>query len=210
MPETQHTTPAVRVEQVAEADFPTQFGKFRICGFRGKSGDREQEIVVLKVGDLSASATVPMLRIHSQCLTGEVFASLRCDCGPQLQMALRMIAESSGGLLIYDSQEGRGIGLLNKLIAYQLQDEGADTVEANQMLGFDADERDYGFAVAILRQFNLSEVRFLSNNPDKVAALELGGIRVVERIPCEPESGDRASAYLRTKKEKLGHLIGAQ
>jgi GTP cyclohydrolase II len=197
----------VKVEQVAEADFPSRYGQFRVCGFRGISGDREQEIVVLKVGDFDGNGDVPMLRIHSQCLTGEVFASLRCDCGPQLEMALRMIADSGCGLLIYDPQEGRGIGLLNKLMAYQLQDEGADTVEANQQLGFDADERDYGFAVAILHHFELTEVRFLSNNPEKVAALERGGIRVVERIPCEPESGARASAYLRTKKEKLGHMI---
>jgi GTP cyclohydrolase II len=210
MPKTNHAGAAITVEQVAEADFPSRYGNFKICGFRAHSESREQEIVVLKVGDLSGKGAAPMLRIHSQCLTGEVFASLRCDCGPQLQMALRMIGESGCGLLIYDPQEGRGIGLLNKLMAYQLQDEGADTVEANQMLGFEADERDYGFAVAILRQFELSEVRFLSNNPDKVAALELGGIRVVERIPCEPESGDQASAYLRTKKEKLGHLIDAR
>lgn len=200
-------TPAVTVEQVAEADFPSHYGNFRVCGFRGVSGDRVQEIVVLKTGDLESADPAPMLRIHSQCLTGEVFASLRCDCGPQLQMALRLIADSGSGLLIYDPQEGRGIGLLNKLMAYQLQDEGADTVEANEQLGFDADERDYAFAVEILRQMNVREVRFLSNNPAKVAALERGGIRVAERIPCEPESGDRASSYLRTKKEKLGHII---
>ena len=199
--------PAVTVEQVAEADFPSRYGTFRICGFRGTGGGREQEIVVLKTGDLSAAGGAPLLRIHSRCLTGEAFAGLRCDCGPQLEMALRTIAESGRGLLIYDPQEGRGIGLLNKLKAYQIQDEGADTVEANRKLGFDADERDYGFAVAVLRHFDLSAVRFLSNNPEKVAALERAGIRVVERISCDPDVGDRAAAYLRTKKEKLGHAI---
>ncbi len=198
---------AVTVEQVAEADFPSRYGKFRICGFRGTGGGREQEIVVLKTGDLPADGDAPMLRIHSQCLTGEAFAGLRCDCGPQLETALRTIGESGCGLLVYDPQEGRGIGLLNKLMAYQIQDEGADTVEANHKLGFAADERDYGFVVAVLQHFNLSEVRFLSNNPQKLAALEHAGIRVVERISCEPDAGDRAAAYLRTKKEKLGHWI---
>ncbi len=202
-----HTPPAVTVEQVAEADFPSRYGKFRIYGFRAVDASGEQEIVVLKAGDLSAEGGAPMLRMHSRCLTGETFAGLRCDCGPQLETALRRIAESGRGLLIYDPQEGRGIGLLNKLMAYQLQDEGADTVEANQKLGFDADERDYRFVVAVLRHFGLSEVRFLSNNPQKVAALEQAGIRVLERIPCEPEAGRRATAYLRTKKEKLGHWV---
>lgn len=201
---------AVAVEQVAEADFPSRYGEFRICGFRAAGGGREQEIVVLKAGDLSGAGAAPMLRIHSRCLTGEAFAGLRCDCGPQLEMALRRIAECGRGLLIYDPQEGRGIGLLNKLRAYQIQDEGADTVEANRKLGFDADERDYGLAVAVLGYFGLREVRFLSNNPAKVAALERAGVRVVERLACDPEVGDRAAAYLRIKKEKLGHAIEAR
>ena len=140
-------------------------------------------------------------------MTGEVFGSLRCDCGPQLQMALRLISEEGRGILIYDPQEGRGIGILNKLRAYELQDQGADTVEANEALGFAADARDYGLAVAVLVDLGVKRVRFLSNNPAKVAALEAAGVTVAERVPCEPTSSDQAAAYLRTKKEKLGHLI---
>lgn len=196
------------VELVAEADFPSRHGNFRICGFRGFGPGGEQELVVLKQGNLRAAGDAPLLRIHSQCITGEVFRSLRCDCGPQLALALEMISEAGCGLLIYDPQEGRGIGLLNKLMAYQLQDEGADTVEANQKLGFGPDEREYGYAVAVLRHFGLESVRMLSNNPAKVAALEREGIRVVERVPCAPEdAGDLAQSYLRTKRDKLGHLV---
>lgn len=210
MAEGNQAAPAVTVEQVAEADFPSRYGAFRICGFRAAGGGDEQEIVVLKTGDLSGEGAAPMLRVHSRCLTGEAFASLRCDCGPQLEMALRAIAASGRGLLIYDLQEGRGIGLLNKLRAYQIQDEGADTVEANRQLGFDADERDYAPAAAVLRHFGLREVRLLSNNPEKASALERAGVRVVERIACDPEVGDRAAAYLRTKREKLGHAIASR
>jgi len=195
------------VEQVAEAAFPCEFGEFRIFGFRATNGGRQQEIVVLKMGDLTAPGVPPLVRIHSQCLTGEVFHSLRCDCGLQLAMALGKIAAEKRGLLIYDPQEGRGIGLLNKLKAYQLQDEGADTVEANEKLGFGPDLRSYDWPVAILRHFHLDRVRFLSNNPSKVKALEDAGITVVERVPCEVTANERAASYLRTKKEKLGHLI---
>ena len=196
------------VEQIAEADFPSRHGNFTICGFRGLGPGGEQELVVLRKGNFGASDKVPLLRIHSQCLTGEVFHSLRCDCGPQLTLSLEMIAEADYGLLIYDPQEGRGIGLLNKLMAYQLQDEGSDTVEANQQLGFGADEREYGYAVAVLRHFGITSVRMLSNNPAKVEALEREGIRVVERVPCAPEdAGDLAQSYLRTKRDKLGHLV---
>ena len=206
MPDSSKHAPACAVELVAEADFPTRSGHFRICGFRG-TGSGAEEFVVLKKGDLGSGEAAPLLRIHSQCLTGEAFGSLRCDCGPQLSMALSMIAESDCGLLIYDPQEGRGIGLLNKLMAYRLQDEGADTVEANQKLGFGADERDYALAVAVLRYFRITEVRMLSNNPAKIEALERGGIRVVERLPCVPEAGDRALSYLRTKRDRLGHIF---
>lgn len=195
------------VSKVAEAELPTRFGEFQVCGFRGQGPASEQELVVLVRGDITSGTQVPLLRIHSQCLTGEVFGSLRCDCGPQLELAMSRIAKSGCGLLVYDPQEGRGIGLLNKLMAYELQDEGADTVEANQQLGFGADEREYGFAVAILRHFGLSEVRMLSNNPAKIEALEDEGIRVTERVPCMPESGHQALSYLKTKKEKLGHLV---
>lgn len=199
---------SARVESVAEASLPCRYGDFRILGFRGFAGGKETEIVVLKMGDLDAEGSAPLVRIHSQCLTGEVFGSERCDCGPQLRMAMRMIAEDGRGLLIYDPQEGRGIGILNKLRAYELQDQGADTVEANEALGFEADARDYALAVEILKNLGVGRVRFLSNNPSKVSALEEAGIRVEERIPCEPTAGDRAVHYLRTKKEKMGHLIG--
>ncbi len=196
------------VELVAEADFPSRFGDFRICGFRGVGPRGEQELVVLKKGEFATGGEAPLLRIHSQCLTGEVFRSLRCDCGPQLALALSTICEAGNGLLIYDPQEGRGIGLLNKLMAYQLQDEGADTVEANQRLGFGADDREYGYAVAVLRHFGIARVRMLSNNPAKLEALEREGIEVVERVPCAPDdAGDLAASYLRTKRDKLGHLV---
>lgn len=207
MPDSSKHAPAYAVELVAEADFPTRSGDFRICGFRGTGPGGAQEFVVLRKGDFGSGNAAPLLRIHSQCLTGEVFGSLRCDCGPQLSMALSKIAESDCGLLIYDPQEGRGIGLLNKLMAYRLQDEGADTVEANEKLGFGADERDYAFAVAVLQHFAITEVRMLSNNPAKVEALERDGIRVVERVPCDPEAGDLALSYLRTKRDRLGHIV---
>ena len=207
MPDSSESVSDCSVELVADAGLPTRFGEFRVCGFRGASPRGEQELVVLLRGDIQAAGPAPLLRIHSQCLTGEVFGSLRCDCGPQLALALAKIARSERGLLIYDPQEGRGIGLLNKLMAYQLQDEGADTVEANQRLGFDADEREYGCSVAVLRYFGLARVRMLSNNPAKIAALEREGISVVERVACAPETGDLADSYLRTKREKLGHIV---
>lgn len=200
---------SARVEPVADASLPTPYGEFRILGFRGIYDGKEHEIIVLKMGgDLSAPGPAPLVRVHSQCVTGEVFGSLRCDCGPQLQMALRMIAEDGRGVLIYDPQEGRGIGLLNKLRAYELQDGGADTVEANEQLGFAADHRNYALSVAVLEALGIQRVRFLSNNPAKVNALTGAGIEVEARIPCEPSAGDHAAHYLRTKKEKLGHLIG--
>lgn len=207
MPDSRCTAAAFSVEKVAEADLPTRHGEFRILGFRGDGPGQAKEIVVLTHGDLAAGGVPPLLRIHSQCLTGEVFGSLRCDCGPQISMALRQIAGSARGMLIYDPQEGRGIGLLNKLMAYQLQDAGADTVEANQRLGFGADEREYGFAIAILKHFGLDSVRMLSNNPAKIDALEREGIRVVERVPCAPDAGSLAMEYLRTKRDKLGHIV---
>jgi GTP cyclohydrolase II len=201
---------SVSAELVAEAALPSRYGDFRVLGFRGMQQGREHEIIVLTLGEFAAAGPAPLVRIHSQCLTGEIFGSLRCDCGPQLEMALRMIAEDGRGLLIYDPQEGRGIGLLNKIRAYELQDHGADTVEANEALGFAADQRDYGLAVAVLAALGVSKVRLLSNNPDKLRALEQAGVAVEARIPCEPEPNDRAAGYLRTKKEKLGHLIGSR
>lgn len=157
------------------------------------------------MGDVHSSA--PLVRIHSQCLTGDVFGSLRCDCRQQLEMALAMIAERGAGILIYEQQEGRGIGLMAKLRAYELQDEGLDTVEANEKLGFKADHREFALPAEILRHMGVTQVRLLSNNPDKVAALERAGIKVVERVPCEVDASSYAQEYLKTKKEKLGHLF---
>lgn len=194
-----------RIRKVAEADFPTEFGLFRIYGFEGDGPVGKEEAIALKMGDLSGDP--PLVRIHSQCLTGDVFHSLRCDCRAQLEIALKSIAQEGRGLLIYEHQEGRGIGLLNKLRAYELQDEGADTVEANQRLGFESDLRSYELPGAILRHFGLRAIRLLSNNPEKVDAVERAGIRVAERVPCLADVLDTRQAYLRTKKEKMGHLL---
>jgi GTP cyclohydrolase II len=198
--------PDLTFRKVAEADFPTRFGKFRIYGFEAARLPENQEAVALKIGDFS-SAGPPLVRIHSQCLTGDVFHSLRCDCRAQLELALDQIVAEARGLLIYENQEGRGIGLLNKLRAYELQDHGLDTVEANERLGFDADLRDYALPAAILRYFNITEVRLLSNNPEKVAALEGAGIKVVERAPIIVPPLETTAEYLKTKREKLGHLL---
>ncbi len=200
------------VRQLASADFPTRWGTFRIFGFDGKfgtgSGQREETAVALVMGDLKA--TPPLVRIHSQCLTGDVFGSLRCDCRQQLEMALSMIAHQGAGILIYEQQEGRGIGLMAKLQAYELQDAGLDTVEANERLGFKADHREFVLPAEILKSFGVSRVRLLSNNPDKVAALEQGSIQVIERVPCEVSHNPHAEDYLKTKKEKLGHLFNSR
>ena len=194
------------LKKVAEADFPTQFGVFRIYGFEGRYGGETEEAVVLRMGEL-AGEPAPLVRIHSQCLTGDVFHSLRCDCRAQLEIALNSIAQEGRGLLIYEHQEGRGIGLLNKLRAYELQDQGADTVEANERLGFEGDLRNYELPGAILRYFGLTAIRLLSNNPEKVQAVENAGVQVVERVPCLADVVDTREAYLRTKKEKMGHLL---
>jgi GTP cyclohydrolase II len=198
------------IQQVASADFPTRWGKFRIYGFEGRFGDgserRVETAVALVMGDIHAQA--PLVRIHSQCLTGDVFGSLRCDCRQQLEMALAMIAEQGVGVLVYEQQEGRGIGLMAKLQAYELQDLGLDTVEANERLGFKADHREFALPAEVLKALGISKVRLLSNNPDKVAALERAGVRVVERVPCEVDASPHAEEYLKTKREKLGHLIG--
>jgi GTP cyclohydrolase II len=197
----------LKLSKVAEADFPTRFGEFRIYGFEGIRQAETEEAVVLKLGDLSAERSAPLVRIHSQCLTGDVFHSLRCDCRSQLELALDNIVAEGRGLLIYEHQEGRGIGLLNKLRAYELQDNGLDTVEANEKLGFEADLRDYALPAAILLYFNVRQVRLLSNNPDKVKALEDAGIEVVERAPIVIPPLETTAEYLRTKREKLGHLF---
>jgi GTP cyclohydrolase II len=197
------------IQQVASADFPTRWGTFRIYGFRGHSGSdgdrRVEEAVALVTGDVKSSA--PLVRIHSQCLTGDVFHSLRCDCRQQLELSLSLIAEEGAGVLIYELQEGRGIGLMAKLQAYELQDAGLDTVEANQRLGFKNDYRDFALPAQILKSLGVTRVRLLSNNPEKVEALERAGVHVVERVPCEVTPSRHAEEYLKTKKEKLGHLF---
>jgi GTP cyclohydrolase II len=200
------TTPALRIEKVAEADFPSEYGHFRIYGFRCAHGEESEEALALRLGDLTDGAPV-LVRIHSQCLTGDVFHSLRCDCRSQLELSLQRIAREGRGLIIYENQEGRGIGLLNKLRAYELQDAGADTVEANEQLGFEADLRDYELPGEILRYFGIREVRLLSNNPRKIEALERAGVRVTERVPCIVQPVESREEYLRTKKEKMGHLL---
>lgn len=202
-------TSTLTLRQVAEADFPSRFGHFRILGFEGATGGEVEESVVLRMGDIAGPQPV-LVRIHSQCLTGDVFHSLRCDCRAQLEIALEAIAHEGRGLLIYEQQEGRGIGLMNKLRAYELQDQGADTVEANEQLGFRADQRAYEMPPAILKHLGVKAVRLLSNNPGKIQALETAGIRVVERVPCIAEPVGSSENYLRTKKEKLGHLLGPQ
>ena len=196
-----------KVKQVASADFPTRWGQFRIHGFTSGSahGGKIEEAVALVMGDdLSKS---PLVRIHSQCLTGDVFGSLRCDCRQQLEMALSMIAKEGNGVLVYEQQEGRGIGLMAKLQAYALQDSGLDTVEANEKLGFKADHREFQLPVEILKALGIRQVRLLSNNPDKVGALERAGIRVTERVPCEVAPSKYTEDYLKTKEEKMGHLF---
>jgi GTP cyclohydrolase II len=200
----------VQILKAAEANFPTRFGQFQIFGFRDAnfpdgSSTPGSEIIALVMGDIHGEPP-PLVRIHSQCLTGDVFHSLRCDCRAQLEIALEMIAGEGRGIIIYENQEGRGIGLINKLRAYQLQDQGADTVEANEQLGFAADLRDYALPGAVLRHFGLQAVRLLSNNPEKIEALEQAGVRVTERIPCQ--APDPANAkYLATKKDRMGHLL---
>jgi len=201
------------VRQVASADFPTRWGQFRIYGFRGEFGgsdgdggaQRTEEAVALVMGDVHSAP--PLVRIHSQCLTGDVFHSLRCDCRQQLELSLAMIAEEGAGILIYEQQEGRGIGLMAKLQAYELQDAGLDTVEANERLGFKNDYREFTLPAEILKALGVTSVRLLSNNPDKVEALERAGVRVAERVPCEVTPSPHAEEYLRTKREKLGHLF---
>ena len=202
------------VKKVAEADFPTRWGAFRILGFEGVLAESQpggepartvEGLVVLVMGDIHA--TPPLVRIHSQCLTGDVFGSLRCDCRLQLELALKQIAEAGAGILLYEQQEGRGIGLMAKLKAYELQDQGLDTVEANEELGFAADCRAYELPAEALKLLGVSRVRLMTNNPDKVIALELAGIEVTERVSAEVEPQESFAAYLKTKQEKMGHIF---
>jgi GTP cyclohydrolase II len=201
------------VKKIAEADFPTRWGKFRILGFEGRVAPRpgceplgaQEGLVALVMGDIHAAP--PLVRIHSQCLTGDVFGSLRCDCRLQLELALSKIAEAGAGIVLYEQQEGRGIGLMAKLKAYELQDCGLDTVEANERLGFAADCREYELPAEALKLLGVHQVRLMTNNPDKVAALEAAGITVVERVSAEVAPQGSFERYLRTKQEKMGHIF---
>jgi GTP cyclohydrolase II len=212
--------PFVSVKKIAEADFPTRWGAFRILGFEGtlsaeQAGEaapgspaqcgKVEGLVALVMGDIHSAP--PLVRIHSQCLTGDVFGSLRCDCRLQLEMALSKISSEGAGILLYEQQEGRGIGLMAKLKAYELQDQGMDTVEANEELGYAADYRGYELPAEVLKLLGVKQVRLMTNNPDKVAALQSAGIAVTERISAEVEPQDTFAGYLKTKHEKMGHIV---
>jgi len=188
----------------AHAVLPTRYGKFTIYGFEGR-GPHEEAVALVR-GKLNGKAA-PLVRVHSQCLTGDVLTSLRCDCRAQLELSMQKIGRAPSGILLYLPQEGRGIGLMNKLRAYQLQDGGMDTVEANVSLGFAADAREYEFPAKILKKLGATRIRLLSNNPDKVQQLESAGVRVVERVPCQPRTSKVSRAYMQTKKSKMGHLL---
>jgi GTP cyclohydrolase II len=188
----------------AHAALPTRYGSFTVYGFQGRGP--QEEAVALVRGKVNGK-TAPLVRVHSQCLTGDVLGSLRCDCRAQLELSLTKIGRAASGILLYLPQEGRGIGLMNKLRAYELQDGGMDTVEANETLGFAADERDYEFSAQILKKLGATKIRLLSNNPEKVRQLESSGIRVAERVPCQPRVSRISRGYLKTKKRKMGHLL---
>jgi GTP cyclohydrolase II len=210
--------PFATVKKVADADFPTRWGHFRILGFEGlidhpapcddatpASASRTESAVALVMGDIHTAP--PIVRIHSQCLTGDVFHSLRCDCRQQLELALATIADNGSGIVLYEQQEGRGIGLMAKLRAYELQDQGMDTIEANLELGYKADCRQFELPAEILKQLGIQKVRLITNNPEKVEALELAGIKVVERLSAEVPTHPNNERYLQTKREKMGHLV---
>ncbi len=198
-------THTISVKKIAVANLPTEIGEFKIAGYRSKTSS--EEFVVLFKGEMQA-AVPTLVRIHSQCLTGDVFGSIKCDCGLQLKKAMELIEQAGRGAIVYQQQEGRGIGIINKIRAYALQDEGADTVEANEDLGFAIDARNYQQCAEILFDLGLCHVRVMSNNPDKLKALEEAGLKIVERVPIEVASQEPAAYYLKTKKEKMGHLIG--
>ena len=192
------------VERVAVANLPTEWGDFQIAAYRSLT--TREEFVVLFKGEMSRDVPT-LVRIHSQCLTGDVFGSTKCDCGKQLHRTMQMIEQEGRGAIVYQQQEGRGIGIVNKIRAYALQDQGADTVEANEQLGLAVDLRDYRQCAEILFDLGLCKVRVISNNPLKLRALEEAGLKIVERVSIEVDATDDAAEYLRTKKEKLGHLL---
>ena len=195
------------VKLIANAKLPTPFAEFTVHAF--VSGDGKEHLA-LTLGDLLVPSAAPLIRVHSECLTGDALFSLRCDCGFQLRAALEKIAAEGRGGLLYLRQEGRGIGLGNKIRAYALQDKGVDTVDANHQLGFPADGRDYGLAVRLLRELGLSRIRLMTNNPAKLDALVRDGIEVVERVALEQGRNPHNAAYLDTKMTRMGHLIGAK
>jgi GTP cyclohydrolase II len=212
------TMPFASVRKLADADFPTRWGQFRILGFEATLEEPEscndaipapavriESAIALVMGDIHSAP--PIVRIHSQCLTGDVFHSLRCDCRQQLELALLAISDARAGILIYENQEGRGIGLMAKLQAYELQDQGRDTIEANLELGYKADCRAYELPAEILKMLDVKSVRLITNNPEKVEALVSAGIEVVERISAEVPSEPTNERYLETKREKMGHLV---
>jgi GTP cyclohydrolase II len=205
VPASNHGVPQL----VAQAVLPTRYARFTIHGFEGEGPD--QEAIALLRGNIrgpfKSKKAVPLVRVHSQCLTGDVLTSLRCDCRAQLELSMKEIGKAAAGILLYLPQEGRGIGLMNKLRAYELQDQGMDTVEANEKLGFAADAREYVFPAQILKKLGATQIRLLSNNPEKVRQLEAAGIKVVERVPCQPRISQISRAYLQTKKKKMGHLL---
>ena len=194
----------MKFARVPRATLPTPYGDFTVCGFRDLASG--EEAVALLAGAATEGA-IPIVRIHSQCLTGDVFSSTRCDCRDQLHLSMRLISEAGFGILVYQQQEGRGIGLINKIHAYELQDQGRDTVSANQELGFEADQREYRMPAEILKYLGVRSIRLLSNNPEKVRALEKEGVQVEQRIPLEITPNSSTRDYLRIKKEKLGHLL---
>jgi 3,4-dihydroxy 2-butanone 4-phosphate synthase/GTP cyclohydrolase II len=196
--------PAKTIEQIAGARLPTETGEFRIIGYRSLVST--EEFVVLVKGELRPDRASPV-RIHSQCMTGDVFGSIKCDCGRQLEAAMRLIEQEGHGVIVYQQQEGRGIGIINKIRAYALQDEGADTIEANERLGFEADLRRYEQCAEILLDLGLRAVRVMSDNPAKIRALRQAGLKIVERLRLEVEPHDLFTGYLKTKKEKMGHLV---
>ena len=210
--------PSGTIRKLADADFPTRWGQFRILGFERvvenpepcnelipAPATRTETAVALVMGDLHGAP--PIVRIHSQCLTGDVFHSLRCDCHDQLHLALATIAEAGAGILLYENQEGRGIGLMAKLQAYELQDQGLDTIEANHELGYETDCRNFELPAAILQHLGIPAVRLMTNNPEKVEALETAGVRVIERLSARVAPEPANERYLQTKREKMGHLV---
>jgi GTP cyclohydrolase II len=210
--------PFESVKKVADADFPTRWGHFRILGYEGlllgakpccvnapEPHAQKEEMVALVMGDIYSAP--PVVRIHSQCLTGDVFGSLRCDCRLQLELALKAIGDAGAGILLYEEKEGRGIGRMAKLRAYELQDHGLDTVQANEALGFRADCREFELPAEVLKDLGVAAVRLITNNPEKVEALESAGIRVIERISAEVEPLESFERYIQTKHEKMGHIL---